>query len=456
MIKNLVEFRRDLEKINEWWLTSRVREAERFPFKREVFEKIKAEIDTRRAILLLGTRRVGKSILLKQTIASLIEDKVNPRNILYYSLDDPTLFTQSDNLMKDLLEYFLENIAIEGKKYVFFDEAHLYGEWYRWIKSYYDRYEDIKFVLSGSSSLSLQKEASKYLRGRVIEVEIFPLSFSEFLKLSGLEIERFSLNTLFEIDEFKLRETWFRVKNGFGEYLLVGGFPEWFELRGTEDALDKWFRRLLEDVPKKAIYEDIVNLFEIKNPKTLELIFTFIAANQSRVLAYETINDVAKLDRATLINYIEFLKSSYLIVEILKYAGIKEQMKAKKKFLILDQGLRNAILREHQIREENAGFVLENLIGSKLFYSSKLKNENLFYWRINDEVDFIAKNKEALPVEVKYRSEIKPKDLKGLLNFMKKSRASKGVVVTKDVLKREKIDENEILFIPAWLFLLTI
>lgn len=56
---------------------------------------------------------------------------------------------------------------------------------------------------------------------------------------------------------------------------------------------------------------------------------------------------VVKLDRATLINYIEFLKSSYLLAEVLKFAGIKEQIKAKKKFLSIDQGLRNAVLKEY-------------------------------------------------------------------------------------------------------------
>ena len=198
----------------------------------------------------------------------------------------------------------------------------------------------------------------------------------------------------------------------------------------------------------------MVKLFGIKNPRVLELILTFIAANQSKILAYETINDVAKLDRSTLLNYLEFLKSSYLLVEILKFARLKEQLKAKKKFLLLDQGIRNAILKEYEIREENLGFVIENVVGNRLYLISKEKNRNLFYWKINDEVDFVLRGEKILPVEVKYRDEIKAKDIKGLLNFMEKFKVKEGFVITKSLLKREKMRGKFLYFIPCWLFLL--
>jgi len=454
MIKNLVGFRKELEKVNEWWLTSRVKEAERFPFRREAFNEIRKEIETRRCLVITGPRRVGKSVLLKQTIQFLIKEGTNPRNILYYSLDDPTLYTFSDNLIKDLIDYFLENIAKKGRKYIFLDEIHVFEGWYKWIKAYYDKYENLKFFLSGSSSLALQEEANKYLRGRIITLEIFPLSFLEFLRLSGLKIKEFKLEDIFKLDELEIKKLWYEVKEYFQEFLVVGGFPEWFEIKGTKDEVERWFRRLIEDVPKKAIYEDVVKLFGIKNPRVLELILTFIAANQSKILAYETINDVAKLDRSTLLNYLEFLKSSYLLVEILKFARLKEQLKAKKKFLLLDQGIRNAILKEYEIREENLGFVIENVVGNRLYLISKEKNRNLFYWKINDEVDFVLRGEKILPVEVKYRDEIKPKDIKGLLNFMEKFKVKEGFVITKSLLKREKMKGKFLYFIPCWLFLL--
>lgn len=455
MIKNIIEFRNELEKINEWWITSKIRIKQNFLKRKELFRIIE-ELSTRRIITILGPRRVGKTTSVKQTIEFLIKEKnINPRNILYYSMDDPTLFNYSDMLLKDMIDYFIDNISDKNLKYIFLDEAHLYKEWYKWIKSYYDKYEDIKFILTGSSSLTLSSEANKFLKGRTIEIIVFPLTFIEFLEMLGESVSKIPYEDIFKIDEFKMKEMWYKIKDYFNEYLLVGGFPEYFELRNGDNTINRWFDRLINDIPKKAIYEDIANIFSIKNPKILELIFTFIAYNQSKILAYETINDIAKLDRATLLNYIEFLKSSYIVVEVLKYSrNIKEQLKSKRKFLIIDQGLRNAVLRNYQLKEDNLGFVVENTIGIQMYLTYSVKNKNVFYYRINDEIDFVIGDENPVPVEVKYRENIDPPK-RQLLNFMQKFNSKTGIIITKNLLKREEITDKIINHIPAWLFLIS-
>ena len=141
-----------------------------------------------------------------------------------------------------------------------------------------------------------------------------------------------SFDDVLELEEFEVRKYQHELRNAFKKYLTVGEFPEWFEVKNQLNPVPRWFVMLIEDIPKKAIFEDIAILYEIRNAKALEQILAFLVAHQSRILSYATINDVVKLDRSTLLNYLEFLKSSYLIAEVLKYAGIKEQMKAKKKF----------------------------------------------------------------------------------------------------------------------------
>lgn len=453
MIKDVHAFREELDKINNWWTLKEVKELkEKRLIKRQAFSKILDELNANRVIIVTGPRRVGKTILVKQTIQELLT-KTHQQNILYYSLDDPSLFTYSDNLIKDMIDYFLENIAKDGRKYVFLDETHLYKGWYKWIKSYYDRYEDIKFILTGSSSLALQKEANMYLQGRSLSIELYPLSFKEFLSLNGIESE---LNIKFEDvtkntckpDYFEIKKEYAKIEHSFEEYLLVGGFPEWFEIKD----LNKWFTRLTEDIPKKAIYEDLTNLFGLKNSKILELILSFIIAQQSKILSYETINEVAGLDRNTLANYIEYLKSTYLIIEILKYAkSIKTQLKSMKKYLSIDQGLRNALMKNYEINENNIGFIIENTIGIHLFKTAKAKNLKLFYIRKDkEEIDFIIKNEIMIPIEVKYKQNIKEEDTKTIKEFVKEKKLRLGIMVTKDLFKKE----TNILYIPAWLFLL--
>ncbi|MDH7514021.1 MAG: ATP-binding protein [Clostridiales bacterium] len=462
MIFDYGRFRGELEKINDWWLTNRVREARLYALKRKHFGTLIQQLEQPRISLLAGPRRAGKSVLLKQAIQELIQTGRNSRNILYYSLDDPSLSAYSDNVMKDLLDYFLENIAVEGKKYVFFDEVHLFDDWYRWMKSFYDRRQDIKFVITGSSSLNLQRDANAFLRGRMDEIEMFPLDFHEFARFYGFDPPAISIDELDVWDEHEIRRVRNDFQEVFREYIVVGGFPEWFEVKKQREAKLRWFSLLVNDIPKKAIFEDIATLYNIRNPKILEQVFAFIAAHQSRILSYETVNDVAKLDRATLINYIEFLKASYLIVEVLKFAGIKEQLKAKKKYLIVDQGLRNAVLKEYEVREDNAGFILENVVGLHLYFSGREKGRKLYYIRVNvdGEVDFVwaeeegKKNREVIPVEVKFQARIEKKDIKNILRFMDKEDLRMAYVITKDVYKKEEVGGRALHFVPAEVFLL--
>lgn len=456
MLKNPQLFRSELEKVNEWWLSGKVREAKRFSQKREQFEKIQAELEGNRMEIIIGPRRVGKSVLIMQAIEGLIEKGVPPDSILYYSLDDPSLYRFSDNLLKDLVDYFQENLAPRGRRYIFLDEVQLFPDWHRWIKADYDRYPEIKLVLSGSSALALQKEAQRFLHGRAVEIEVFPMGFREFLKFSGRKVERFDREDFLKMKSADFRKLGYGLREEFNEYLLTGGLPEWFTLRGEPDGLRRWFGRLVEDVTKRAIYEDIAVLFEIRNPRLLELILVFIAAHQARILAYETINEVAQLDRATLINYLEFLKSAYLIVEVQKFAGVKEQIKAKKKYLLVDQGIRNALLKDYRLREDNLGFVLENVIGMSLFLSARARGEKVFYHKSNGEVDFILEGKETVPCEVKYRSEITESEIRPFKSVISKLRTRRAVMVTKDLLKKETVGEAEVIFIPAWAFLLAV
>jgi len=450
VIRDNIRFSKELEKVNEWWLTSGLTLPKLL--KRECLDKIIKEFKGARAIQITGPRRVGKTTLIKQAISYLLSNKILSTDILFLSLDDPVFHTLSDSLIEDAINFFLENVSKGNyKKYIFLDEIQVCKEWYKWIKSFYDKYSEngkIKFVLSGSSSLSLQKEANVYLRGRIQDFEIYPFSFKEFLQFNNIKVEKINFSEIERIKPLDVSSLNKRVKPYFDEYLLVGGFPEWFKVKDVKN----WFEKIINDIPKKAIYEDIINIFNIKSPRILENIFAFILENQSRILSYETINEIAGLQRSILLNYIEYLKSSYLLVEVQKFTKrVKERIKSKKKFLVLDQGIRNAILKEYKLNLENIGFIIENVIGLHLY-----KNGEVYYFKVNEEIDFILRhNKLFIPIEAKYRERVKVP--KSMMRFMQKYDTEYGFVITRDIFKKEEINllkKGEIYFIPAWLFLL--
>ena len=451
MIKDSAAFRKELEKVNEFWSFGEISALKgKTIIERRVFKELFEELTAKRILTITGPRRVGKTILMKRLIQELLKT-VPKQNILYYSMDDPSVFAFSDNPMKDIIDYFLEEVAANDRKYIFLDEIHMYKDWYKWVKAYYDRGTNIKFIISGSASFALQREANKYLRGRTLEFEIMPLTFREFLERKecriALNLSLGQMSTLESLDASILNKTYSEIKEFFNEYLSVGGFPEWFETNNKE----KWFKELLTDIPKKAIYEDLANLFKVKSPYLLEAILAFIVANQSKILSYEKINEIASLDRETLNNYIEYLKSTYLITAIFKYGKtVKEQLKSMKKYCCIDQGLRNAITKEFELNENNIGFVVENVVGIHLHSNAKQYNKKLFYVKNGGEIDFLLKNKEVLPIEVKYKENIKENEITTLLKFVETNNCKWGIVVTKNLYKKS----GKILFVPAWLFLL--
>jgi predicted AAA+ superfamily ATPase len=441
MIKNEKAFADALLSANEWWATGKSRIAERYRKKRAAFQQVKKEMDSKRIVIISGPRRVGKSVLLHQLGQDLMDSGVPRENIVYYQLDDPSIFPYSDEPLKDIIEY--AQARSKGRLFVLLDEIQAYKEWYKWVKAFQDRGLDIKFVLSGSASLNIQADANKYLRGRTAEVEIYPLGFNEFLFFSGIEPPRMDKK-----DAASIAITYEKISSALEEYLLVGGFPEWFEIKGEADAKERWLGHLLADVPKKAIYEDIAAYFNIRNPKVIDLLLSILAANQSKILSYEAINEVVNLNRATLLDYIGFLKSSYLVFEIPVYGPPKKQMKAMKKFLLSDQGLRNALMKEYSLKEENMGFAVENVVGIAL----ALNCRPVAYWKEQAyEVDFVA---GGIPVEVKYRNVVDEKDCRGLLKFMEKYGKGFGVVITKDRFEERTAGGKRIRFVPFWMFLL--
>ncbi len=442
MIKDEGAFAKVLSSVNGWWESGVSRIAENYPKKRQVFGRLKDELGSRRALLVCGPRRVGKSVLLHQLIEHLLESGVEPKAITYYSLDDPAIMPHTDEPVKDLIEYGIARAG--GKKaYIFFDEVQARKDWHLWVKAYYDRQLEVKFTLSGSSSLRIQADANKYLRGRITEIELMPLGFSEFLFFGGHDAPKIDKH-----DQASLAFAKRKLEGQIGEYLLVGGFPEWFEVKGGQDSNEKWIAGLLLDIPKKAIYEDVAVYFGIRNPKVLDLLLTVIAANQSRIISYEKLNEALGLDRATLLSYIEFLKSSYLVLEIPVWGSPKKQAKAMKKFLLIDQGLRNAILKQYELRGGEIGFAVENCIGMLLAFGGR----KISYWRKqNREVDFVAGD---IPVEVKYQNNIDDGDLLGPVAFLEENGLAEGIVITRETFGERKISGKRIRLIPFWIFAL--
>ncbi|MFQ5800111.1 MAG: ATP-binding protein [Candidatus Hydrothermarchaeales archaeon] len=455
------EIIREMVRSNYWWERKAVDDKDALPYRREVFQELAKALESRLITGIIGARRTGKTTLMYQLIEHLIANNVDPKRILMFTFDSPILVADREIIPK-VLETYGEVYPANDRVYVFFDEIQYVKEWSRWLKGYYDRKEDVKFIVSGSSGTLLYKETSESLAGRISFYRTNPFTFFEFCSYSSKELgEVFKdlktkdFGNLFK-KETQARLEFYRPKvfSLFNKYLLYGGIPEVFgwDLKTAQ----KWMK---SDYLGLVFYRDLLKIFEVRDVKSLEELFFFAANMHAQRINYSKIANSLNTRIETVKQYLHYLEAVNVIQIINFYSkSVKKKTRAEKKIYISDSGLRNAVLgsREEALgSEEEVSKMVEGAIASHLinrFSSEFLKD--VYYWRSVYEVDFVIDlKKEALPIEVKYRSNLDAKDLKGLLSFMDRFESRRGIVITKDVLKREKIDNKEIDYIPAWLFL---
>ena len=207
---------------NNWWTGEKVNSKFLLGRKREEFNNIIEKLDEKRILSIVGPRRVGKSILIYQTINYLLEDKkLDSKRILFFSGDDPSLFFNEDDKLSDVLDVYFKEILSEpiaklnSKVYIFIDEVHFIKNWQNFLKVYFDRKYDVKFIVTGSSSLHLYKDANESLMGRIENIHVLPLTFNQFLNFyqtyieeeTDIVIPKFNLDEL--TDSFKKLDSFY-------------------------------------------------------------------------------------------------------------------------------------------------------------------------------------------------------------------------------------------------------
>ncbi|MDO9537137.1 MAG: AAA family ATPase, partial [Thermoplasmata archaeon] len=151
-----------------------------YPQRRDVFHKLVNSLNHRRICVLTGTRRTGKTTLMKQFIDHLIDNGTPRANIVYYSFDEdrPSI--------RDIVQEYERRIGKEiafskDKYFIFLDEIQKLDDWQNKIKYFYDHYKNLKFIVSGSASLFIKEKARESLAGRMEELSVGSLSFMEYL-----------------------------------------------------------------------------------------------------------------------------------------------------------------------------------------------------------------------------------------------------------------------------------
>ena len=405
-----------LQQYNPWWrIPSAIREESK-PQKRLAYYealKILTHPSIRRFAVLSGMRRVGKTTILYQIMEHLIDEGINPKNILYATFDNPILKLVN---VENVLSIYEAMYPIEGMKYILLDEIQYTENWELWMKVVYDSRKDIRLIATGSASPVLEKGSADSGTGRWSVLKIPTMSFYEYCRL--LELDQPVLP-----EDLHLSELWNRspaqlgdlmnqftpLKNHFNRYLMVGGFPEL--VLSDDDAYAQ--RMLREDVVDKVIKRDVLSLFNIRSPLLMEKLFLYLCMNGTEIFnATTAAKELENTSVTTIESYIKALEMSNLIYLAKPMdVGSKGSLKGKPKIFIADAAIRNAVLMidDALSDETELGVMVETTVYKHMLSFYQGSPARLGYFRKakdnQKEVDVVAElPRLKILCEVKYRN----------------------------------------------------
>ena len=410
---------------NPWWNTGVVQKDFNKPMHRVAYYEGKKAFhnsDIRRIVLLSGARRTGKTTIMYQTIANLIENGVSPKDIVFISFDHPLLKFCSIN---DVVDMYWQNITTSKQIYCFFDEIQYSPDWNAWLKVLYDTNPDIKIMATGSASPVLADKTRESGLGRWITIQVPTLTFYEYCQLLNIQtvdlpagIKPTQLYLLDTKEQSDIVNKLSFLQAHFIRYLQVGGFPE---LALSKD--DVYAQRILrEDIVDKALKRDLPSLYAIRNVSDIEKVFLYLCYNSSNIINMNTICKELQVSRNTLEKYILYLEGANLIyISPLVNVGPKQILKSQDKIYIADAALRNAVLMKDDITNDavELGIIAETAVYKHIKAFNYKTVTKVGYYRGGDkdkEIDIVveyAKEKEPIMIEVKYRedSSIPEKDM---------------------------------------------
>jgi hypothetical protein len=428
-----------LDGFNPWWAGRRAALPE---YRRLAYQACRRYLDEpslKRAILLSGARRVGKTTVLLQVASALVAEGREPKSILYLSLDHPVLKLLT---LPELLRIYHERLYPEGKPAtLLLDEVQYSPDWETYIKHLVDLKPFCRILATGSASVVHRHRLAESGVGRWVRVAMPTLSFYEFAQLLGEAPPDLPaglrLPDLFESSETDLWPLAGRLRPLmplFERYLLVGGFPDTARVRDLAFCQ----RLLREDVVERVLRRDLTDLFHVRNVGDVDKLFLYLCIHSGGILAVEACASALGCSPTTVTNHLEVLEQANLIYRLAPYRiGGKRALKARHKVYLVDAALRNSVLmRGEEVLKnpDEMGLIVETTVLRHLFAFHAWETPRLGYWRdsaTSQEVDMIVASPRAVvPVEVKYRAKAPLGPGEGIVHFCRNERVSHAFWVT--------------------------
>lgn len=355
-------------------------------------EKITTLLRYREVLVIKGIRRSGKSTLMLNSIKNLLTSGVDIKNILFVNLEDPRFINHlSVELLQDIRDTYLEYLNPDESPYIFLDEIQNIPNWEKWVNKEYEL-KLSHITISGSNSSMLSSEIASSLSGRYLQVDVYPLSFKEYLEFKNIK-----LSSRLDFIEKKIE-----LNREFEAYLKYGGFPKVLEFQATQK------RDLLITYKDSILLKDIVARYNLKEFKTLEEIAAFLLANSGISQSTNKLKNNFHISYDMANAYLEYLIKAYMLFEVPKFDySLKKQNANDKKYYSSDLGLCN-IMRVPNL--QTRGDDLETVV----FLELLRRGYKVYYYKTFNglECDFIIEKENEIVQLIQVASSIKDEKTK--------------------------------------------
>ncbi len=460
---NLIPTEKIVERLqyeNPWWISQKIPDiyqemARRLYF--ELFYPYVKDKSVRRALVLMGPRRVGKTVMLFHSIHKLLEDGVNPQQIFFIGIDNPIYVHLG---LEDIVNLCKNSLNLKELKdcYVFFDEIQYLKDWERHLKVLVDSYPDTKFIVSGSAAAALKWHSSESGAGRFTDFMLPPLTFQEYIHLKKMNhlIYDASINYGDTSYPYCLTNNVKALNKEFIHHLNFGGYPEVVLSDKIQSDMGRYVKN---DIVDKVLLRDLPSLYGIKDVQELNRFFTYLAYNTGNEFSYESMSNESGIQKDTLKKYLEYLEAAFLIKVLNKVDVNAKRLKRITSFKVYltNPSLRTALFSPISETDTEMGNMVETAVLSQWMHREKL---DLTYarWkegRVEGEVDLVLvddkKYKPIWGVEIKWSNRYfdKPQELKSLIYFCKANSFQTALVTSIDQSGIKQVDDISLTYLPA-------
>ena len=329
---------------------------------RAIEESIVNKLQPNKVIVLLGARRVGKTLLLN--------------HLIEHSIHEPFLFFNGEDMAVQALlsQRTDENYKrlLGDKKLLILDEAQKLEDVGQILKFMVDTIEGLKVIATGSSVFDLSNKLGEPLTGRKYTFKMYPLAQMEYSVIEN------SVQTMAKLEE----------------RLIYGCYPELVHLPSNQEKAD-----YLNEMVDAYLLKDILEFDGIRNATKMLHLLRLIAFQIGKEVSLEELGRQLALSRNTVEKYLDLLSKVFVVYKLSGFnRNLRSEITKTNRWYFYDNGIRNALIRNYHplsIRND-AGELWENYVLTERVKFQHYTNiqANNYFWRTYEqqEIDWIEES----------------------------------------------------------------